>query len=175
MAVGTYVHRQGAAHAEPTEHLTSWMTDTDFFQVLVVLTAIFFPPLSVFLERGCGSDFLLNFLLSCLGFLPGLAHALWIVYKNEKAIVYNPTSYAPSTLASSRRKRQLTMDQVLRAASDEDRKEKEKIHAEGHAPSRRRDDDGGEKGRGSGRSHRQVTPSTDDDDSGDDDYHQHSR
>ncbi|KAI9228309.1 MAG: hypothetical protein DHS80DRAFT_15812 [Piptocephalis tieghemiana] len=39
--------------------------------VVYVLLALFFPPLSVLLKRGCGIDFCINFLLSILGFIPG--------------------------------------------------------------------------------------------------------
>jgi uncharacterized membrane protein YqaE (UPF0057 family) len=38
--------------------------------------AIFLPPLGVFLERGCGADFWINVLLTVLGYIPGIVHAL---------------------------------------------------------------------------------------------------
>jgi uncharacterized membrane protein YqaE (UPF0057 family) len=38
--------------------------------------AIILPPLGVFLERGCGSDLLINILLTILGYIPGIIHAL---------------------------------------------------------------------------------------------------
>ncbi|BGP41597.1 plasma membrane proteolipid Pmp3 [Rhodotorula kratochvilovae] len=157
------------------------MTDTDFFQVLVVVTAIFFPPLSVFLERGCGSDFLLNFLLSCLGFFPGAVHACFIVYRSESALVYNPHSYAPSTLASALGKGRLTGDDILRAASDEDREERRKIRVEGRAGG---DDEKGWSGaRGRAPSYRSTVtgppaydaPSSDEDGSEADEYRQQAQ
>jgi uncharacterized membrane protein YqaE (UPF0057 family) len=35
-----------------------------------VLLAIILPPLGVFLERGCNADFLINILLTVLGYIP---------------------------------------------------------------------------------------------------------
>lgn len=46
-----------------------------------ILFAILLPPLGVFLERGCGADFLINILLTVLGYIPGIIHALYIILK----------------------------------------------------------------------------------------------
>jgi uncharacterized membrane protein YqaE (UPF0057 family) len=35
-----------------------------------ILLAIILPPLGVFLERGCNADFLINILLTVLGYIP---------------------------------------------------------------------------------------------------------
>ncbi|KAH7923503.1 UPF0057-domain-containing protein [Leucogyrophana mollusca] len=43
--------------------------------------AFILPPLGVFLERGCGADLLINILLTILGWLPGIVHALYIILK----------------------------------------------------------------------------------------------
>ena len=48
--------------------------------VLIVL-AIFLPPVAVFLTRGNGKDLLINILLCLLVFFPGMVHALWVVTK----------------------------------------------------------------------------------------------
>ena len=48
---------------------------------LRVLLAIIFPPLAVY-DRGCGSV-LIVFLLTCLGWVPGVIGALIILNKNE--------------------------------------------------------------------------------------------
>lgn len=48
---------------------------------LQVLLAIIFPPLAV-IDRGCGS-ILIVFLLTCLGWVPGVIGALIILNKNE--------------------------------------------------------------------------------------------
>ncbi|KAI0724095.1 putative stress response RCI peptide [Fomitopsis betulina] len=43
--------------------------------------AIILPPVGVFLERGCGADLLINIVLTCLGYIPGIIHALYIILK----------------------------------------------------------------------------------------------
>ncbi|KAI1362674.1 hypothetical protein F5Y08DRAFT_267947 [Xylaria arbuscula] len=43
-----------------------------------IILAIILPPLGVFLERGCGADFLINILLTILGYIPGIIHALYV-------------------------------------------------------------------------------------------------
>ncbi|KIK08719.1 hypothetical protein K443DRAFT_672246 [Laccaria amethystina LaAM-08-1] len=53
-------------------------TTSDICKILV---AIFIPPLGVFLERGCGADLLINILLTILGYIPGIIHALYIILK----------------------------------------------------------------------------------------------
>ncbi|GAA5852305.1 hypothetical protein JCM8547_006730 [Rhodosporidiobolus lusitaniae] len=118
MAVGTYVHRRVAAEQDEDDHLTSFMTDAELFTTCLILLCFFFPPLPIFLERGCGLDLLLNFLLTCLGFLPGLLHALWVIVRYEEHIVYTPSRYASPPPAH------LTLNAVFRAGSDEDRAER---------------------------------------------------
>lgn len=46
---------------------------------LLVVIAIFIPPLSVWMKRGFTKDFFINLLLFFLGFIPGLIHALYII------------------------------------------------------------------------------------------------
>ena len=46
-----------------------------------IIIAIFLPPLGVFLQVGLGKDFWINILLTLLGYLPGLVHAIWIIAK----------------------------------------------------------------------------------------------
>ncbi|HKJ88896.1 MAG TPA: YqaE/Pmp3 family membrane protein [Gammaproteobacteria bacterium] len=47
--------------------------------ILRILAAIFLPPLGVFLQVGLKGAFWLNILLTLLGFIPGLVHAVWII------------------------------------------------------------------------------------------------
>ncbi|AFY49340.1 uncharacterized Blt101-like protein [Nostoc sp. PCC 7524] len=44
-----------------------------------ILCAIFFPPLGVFLQVGIGKDFWINILLTFLGYIPGIVHAVWVI------------------------------------------------------------------------------------------------
>lgn len=55
------------------------VTATDAFKVLF---AIILPPLGVFLEVGFKGHFWLNILLTLLGFIPGIIHALYVIIKH---------------------------------------------------------------------------------------------
>jgi len=44
-----------------------------------ILLAILLPPLGVFLQVGLGLQFWLNILLTLLGYIPGIVHAIWII------------------------------------------------------------------------------------------------
>ncbi|KAF2850123.1 UPF0057-domain-containing protein, partial [Plenodomus tracheiphilus IPT5] len=45
--------------------------------------AIWLPFVAVFLRRGCSADLLINILLDCLGWIPGVIHAWYIISKTE--------------------------------------------------------------------------------------------
>lgn len=47
--------------------------------ILLLILAVFLPPLVAFLKRGCGSQLLLNILLDFLGWVPGVIHAWYLV------------------------------------------------------------------------------------------------
>jgi uncharacterized membrane protein YqaE (UPF0057 family) len=49
--------------------------------IIKILAAIFLPPLGVFLEVGLKGHFWLNILLTLLGFIPGIIHALYVILK----------------------------------------------------------------------------------------------
>ncbi|CDR42413.1 CYFA0S09e03048g1_1 [Cyberlindnera fabianii] len=53
-------------------------TCSDIFKIIF---AIIFPPLGVFLEKGCGTSLLINILLTILGYIPGILHALYIIFR----------------------------------------------------------------------------------------------
>ncbi|KAI8647140.1 plasma membrane proteolipid 3 [Parasitella parasitica] len=46
-----------------------------------IFFAVVLPPLGVFMERGCVCDLLVNIGLTCLGYIPGIIHALYIILK----------------------------------------------------------------------------------------------
>ena len=48
-------------------------------KLVLILLAIFLPPVAVVLKRGFGKDLLINILLCLLVFFPGMVHALWVV------------------------------------------------------------------------------------------------
>ncbi|MCA9319155.1 MAG: YqaE/Pmp3 family membrane protein [Planctomycetes bacterium] len=49
--------------------------------LLRILFSALIPPLGVFLTVGLGGAFWLNVLLTLLGYVPGLIHAIWIIAK----------------------------------------------------------------------------------------------
>ena len=49
--------------------------------VIRILAAIILPPLGVFLQVGLGLHFWLNILLTLLGYIPGIIHAIWVVLR----------------------------------------------------------------------------------------------
>jgi uncharacterized membrane protein YqaE (UPF0057 family) len=51
-----------------------------------ILLAVLVPPLGVFLTFGFGTTFLINVLLTVLGWLPGSIHAVWAIVKHEEAL-----------------------------------------------------------------------------------------
>jgi len=53
------------------------------FGILTLLLAIFVPPLGVLLETGISKDFFINILLTILGYIPGIIHAVYIVLTND--------------------------------------------------------------------------------------------
>ncbi|BCD99800.1 YqaE/Pmp3 family membrane protein [Marinagarivorans cellulosilyticus] len=48
----------------------------DFIRVLF---SILLPPVGVFLQVGIGLHFWLNIVLTLLGYIPGIVHAIWII------------------------------------------------------------------------------------------------
>lgn len=52
---------------------------TTGFDIVRVLLAILLPPLGVLLQVGLGFHFWLNIVLTLLGYIPGIIHAIWII------------------------------------------------------------------------------------------------
>jgi uncharacterized membrane protein YqaE (UPF0057 family) len=52
--------------------------------ILRIILAILLPPLGVFLTVGLGLQFWLNILLTLLGYVPGIVHAIWIIATRSK-------------------------------------------------------------------------------------------
>ena len=49
---------------------------SDFLRILV---AVLLPPLGVFLQVGLRGPFWVNIILTLLGYVPGIVHAVWII------------------------------------------------------------------------------------------------
>ena len=49
--------------------------------IVKIILSVLIPPLGVFLSVGLGMQFWLNLLLTLLGYLPGVIHAVYIIAK----------------------------------------------------------------------------------------------
>jgi uncharacterized membrane protein YqaE (UPF0057 family) len=47
--------------------------------IVKIIIALFLPPLGVLLEVGLGLHFWINIVLTLLGFVPGIIHAIYII------------------------------------------------------------------------------------------------
>jgi len=50
-------------------------------KTVLIILAIFLPPVAVALKSGIGKDLLINIVLCLLFFIPGMIHAIWLVTK----------------------------------------------------------------------------------------------
>jgi uncharacterized membrane protein YqaE (UPF0057 family) len=53
--------------------------------VIRILLAILLPPLGVFLQVGIGFHFWVYILLTLLGYIPGIVHAVYIILRRGPA------------------------------------------------------------------------------------------
>jgi uncharacterized membrane protein YqaE (UPF0057 family) len=51
--------------------------------LLRTIIAILLPPLSVLPQVGIGKQFWINVLLTILGYIPGIVHAVWVIAKYQ--------------------------------------------------------------------------------------------
>ena len=49
-----------------------------------LLLAVFLPPVAVLLRAGVGLQLVLSIILTIIGWIPGVIHALWIVSSRSK-------------------------------------------------------------------------------------------
>ncbi|SDO43442.1 YqaE/Pmp3 family membrane protein [Aureimonas jatrophae] len=47
--------------------------------LIKIIIAIILPPLGVFMEVGLGKHFWINIILTLLGYIPGIVHAVWVI------------------------------------------------------------------------------------------------
>lgn len=66
--------------------MLTWESYSDICKIIL---AVLLPPLGVFLERGCGGDLLINILLTILGYIPGIIHALYVFKALPRLIIAN--------------------------------------------------------------------------------------
>ncbi|KTR02236.1 membrane protein [Aureimonas ureilytica] len=48
-------------------------------ELIKIIFAILLPPLGVFMEVGLGKHFWINIILTLLGYIPGIVHAVWVI------------------------------------------------------------------------------------------------
>lgn len=53
-------------------------------EIVKIICAILLPPVAAFLQVGLSLHFFINIVLTLVGFLPGLVHALWLVFTDQK-------------------------------------------------------------------------------------------
>ena len=68
--MGRYTVRSRVSHTRSSKIVN---------KLVLILLAIFLPPVAVAVKRGVGKDLLINILLCLLVFFPGMVHALWVV------------------------------------------------------------------------------------------------
>jgi uncharacterized membrane protein YqaE (UPF0057 family) len=49
--------------------------------IIRIIFAIILPPIGVFLQVGFRAPFFINILLTLLGYIPGIIHALYVIIK----------------------------------------------------------------------------------------------
>lgn len=51
-----------------------------------IILAILLPPLGVFLQVGLGKHFWINIILTPLGYIPGIVHAVWVIARYPRTV-----------------------------------------------------------------------------------------
>ncbi len=54
--------------------------------LILIIVALFLPPLAVFLMVGLGRDFWINLILTLLLWLPGTVHAIYLIVTRSEAV-----------------------------------------------------------------------------------------
>lgn len=55
-------------------------------EILKVVFSVLLPPVGVFFQVGFGMHFWLNIVLTLLGYIPGLVHAIWIIARTPQPL-----------------------------------------------------------------------------------------
>ena len=55
-------------------------------KTLKIILAIFIPPVAAYLQVGVTKHFYINIIATILFGFPGMAHALWLVFTDQKAV-----------------------------------------------------------------------------------------
>jgi uncharacterized membrane protein YqaE (UPF0057 family) len=52
-------------------------------EIIKIIFAVVLPPVGVFLQVGIGKHFWINIILTLLGYIPGIVHAIWVIAKKK--------------------------------------------------------------------------------------------
>jgi len=52
--------------------------------IIRLIAAILLPPLGAFLKVGISTHFWINLVLTLLGYIPGIIHALWLILTDKR-------------------------------------------------------------------------------------------
>ncbi len=55
-------------------------------KTIMIILAVFLPPIAVFLQVGVGKHFWINIILTLIGIVPGMVHALVLTLTNSKIL-----------------------------------------------------------------------------------------
>lgn len=53
--------------------------------IVEIIVAILLPPVGVFFATGFSTTLLINILLTILGYIPGIIHAIYVIGKSPRA------------------------------------------------------------------------------------------
>lgn len=53
--------------------------------VLRIILSILLPPVGVFMQVGLTAQFWINVILTILGYIPGIIHAIWIILSRDSS------------------------------------------------------------------------------------------
>ncbi|GAB4236807.1 MAG: YqaE/Pmp3 family membrane protein [Elainellaceae cyanobacterium] len=60
-------------------------------KILRYVLAVLLPPAGIFMAYGISSTLLINILLTFLGWIPGIIHALWAIAKHDEKVSHQGT------------------------------------------------------------------------------------
>jgi uncharacterized membrane protein YqaE (UPF0057 family) len=52
-------------------------------KIVLILLALFLPPIAVLIKEGVGKHLIINIILCILGLLPGIVHAIWLMVRDK--------------------------------------------------------------------------------------------
>jgi uncharacterized membrane protein YqaE (UPF0057 family) len=56
--------------------------------ILRLILAVILPPVGVLFQVGLGLQFWINILLTLLGYVPSIIHAIWVIVKKDGSLSY---------------------------------------------------------------------------------------